>query len=48
MHDLHLHTNLSACAPPESTLKVMLRALKEAGITIELIDDLRSKPKMEE
>lgn len=33
MHDLHLHTNLSACAPPESTLKVMLRALKEAGIT---------------
>ena len=32
MHDLHCHTNLSACAKRESTLSVMLGALKAAGV----------------
>ena len=33
MHDLHCHTSLSACAKQESTLKVMLKQLKESGVT---------------
>ena len=33
MHDIHFHTNLSSCAKRESTLKVMLRHLQEAGVT---------------
>ena len=34
MHDLHCHTNLSACAKRGSTLSVMLGALKAAGVTV--------------
>ena len=34
MHDLHCHTNLSACAKRESTLSVMLGALKSAGVSV--------------
>ena len=33
MHDLHCHTSLSACAKQESTLKAMLKQLKESGVT---------------
>jgi histidinol phosphatase-like PHP family hydrolase len=33
MHDLHCHTNLSFCAPRESSLQVILQALKKAGVT---------------
>ena len=33
MHDIHFHTNLSSCAKRESSLKIMLRYLKEAGVT---------------
>ena len=33
MHDFHFHTHLSACAAKDSTLKVMLEALKKAGVT---------------
>ena len=33
MHDFHCHTNLSACALADSTLKTMLQALKNAGVT---------------
>ena len=34
MHDLHCHTNLSACAKRESSLSVMLKSLRESGVTI--------------
>ena len=34
MHDLHCHTNLSSCAGKDSTLKVMLESLKNAGVTV--------------
>ena len=33
MHDLHCHTNLSACAKPGSSLGVMLKALKDARLS---------------
>jgi histidinol phosphatase-like PHP family hydrolase len=33
MHDFHFHTDLSSCAKRESSLKIMLRHLKEAGVT---------------
>lgn len=34
MHDLHCHTSLSACAKRESTLSVMLGALKSGGVSV--------------
>lgn len=34
MHDLHFHTSLSACASQESSLKIMLKGLKESGVTV--------------
>ena len=33
MHDIHFHTNLSSCAKRESSLKEMLKHLKESGVT---------------
>ena len=33
MHDFHFHTNLSSCAAKDSSLKIMLEALKKAGDT---------------
>lgn len=34
MHDIHCHTHLSSCAAKSSTLKVMLSALKNAGVSV--------------
>ena len=39
MHDLHCHTHLSSCAKKESTLQVMIGALKKADIKVAGIAD---------
>ena len=40
--------HLTCVSSDRATVKERIKEIKEAGITIELIDDLRSKPKMEE
>ena len=46
MHDLHCHTHLSSCAKKESTLQVMIGALKKADIKVAGVLVLNRLPRL--